>query len=110
MKKWIKFYKTINGELVAEDFWDYGEWSSDMQIEEDFIDWRDGLMWKKEPPNSKCGYEEVDIPSKEWLENTIDGNKTYIKKIKSENDEYNKMLYKYSRGYKVETIIKKIKK
>jgi len=109
MKKWFKFHKTINGKLVAEEYTEYGEWAKPQRIYEDFLDWKEGVMWKQEAPNSKYEYCEVDIPSKEWLENVIDRNKSLIFKVESENSVFNNMLQKYTIGYKVKTLIEKIK-
>ena len=107
--KWIRYYKKIDDELVAEEFTKFGSWGTDGRIYTDFLEWQESKKWDTEKGNTVCDYEEVDIPSVEWLQNNIDANNQTVKSIEKETQEFKEMLYKHSRGYKVDTIIDKIK-
>lgn len=109
MSDWIKFYKTINGELVAEEYIKHTSWLSDDNILGDFRDWEHSTKWIQDPSDTVYDYEFVDLPSEEWLQNNIDRNNKDIKHIQVETQQFKAMLYKHTRGYKVETIIEKIK-
>jgi len=109
MSDWIRYYKTLNGELLAEDYMKNKDWLTSDRIQEDFEDWVKCVKWVKDPPSTEYECEFVDLPSVEWLQNNIDRNNKDIKHIQVETQDFKEMLYKHTRGYKVETIIEKIK-
>ena len=102
MKRWFKFCKIYKDYIVTEDFFEFGSYKTDEDIEKELDDWSMSYMSSHEDVEDvDFGFGEVDLPSEEWLLGNIKSVDKAIGSLENEKDVYKFMLHKYSREYKI---------
>ena len=104
--KWVRFWLTWKGNLLKEKY---------VHVQIDFPENRlqkhlESFVRYRVQDMEDCGYEEVDFPSKEWLEKKLNMKEKQLYKLTDEVDELSALLENYSRKNKINIILDNIKK
>jgi hypothetical protein len=102
MEKWYWFWKKVQGHLVVETYKLYNEKYTNDEIQDFCEEWLYNI--NEDYGTYEYNFQEVEKPSKKWLENKIDYNSRIIKNTQNENKIYYKILNEYYLKDKIEKI------